>query len=302
MVQLIRRTTVANLKSQLDKVRKHFQKTGGGGDDRWFNVKAPSRGEETKVQIRVLPPWSKRAEGFFYYTVGQHFGFSIAGRNRALDCPESVGNGKCPVCMFISRLKNSGDGDHDKLQQRMRANRRYFVNVIDRTEPDKIKIYGTNKKFIEAVLDASDDEDIGDITDPKNGRDVVIVRRGAGLQTRYSYRIRAKSTPVTFDTKDLHQLDKDVSNWMEYEDMVKVIQENYGEELTEVGLKFGKVKPSKKKKKLVEDEDESISEDDDDEEINTENEEENETEIEEDEDEEDEEEVDYDEDDEDEED
>lgn len=277
------------LRSNLDAVREHLQKTGGGSDNRWFNIKAPSRGEKASVQIRVLPPWSKRAKGFFYYTVAQHYGFTVGGRGRALDCPESVeGKGyKCPVCVFIARLKNSGEVDHDKLQKRLFANRRYFVNVIDRAEPDAIKIYGSNKKFIEAILDASDDPDVGDITNAKTGRDITIVRTGAGLKTRYSYRVRLKSSPVVFDPANLYQLDKDVSNWMSYDEMARIIQDNYPEELKEIGLKF-KLKESKKvnKKKVEDEEDESTSEDDDIEDEDTEDEEENEEDIEEGEDEE----------------
>lgn len=234
--------TVNYNKSKMAKIRKHFQESGGGGDDRWFNIKAPERGQDAKATIRVLPPWGKSADGFFYYTVGQHFGFSIGGRNRAISCPESIGKGKCPVCVFISRLKNSDNPDHTKLADRIRANRRYFVNVIDREEPDKVKIYGTNKKFVEAILDASDDPDVGDMTDPQSGRDITIVRRGSGLRTRYSYRIRTKESSVDFDTKDLYQLDKEVDEWLSYDAMVEYLQNNFNEELREVGLKFKKSK------------------------------------------------------------
>jgi hypothetical protein len=251
--------TVNYNKSKMAKIRKHFQETGGGGDDRWFNIKAPERGQDAKATIRVLPPWGKSADGFFYYTVGQHFGFSIGGRNRAISCPESIGKGKCPVCVFIARLKNSENADHTKLADRLRANRRYFVNVIDREEPDKVKIYGTNKKFVEAVLDASDDPDVGDMTDPTNGRDITIVRRGSGLRTRYSYRIRTKESSVDFDTKDLYQLDKEVDEWLSYDAMVDYIKTNFTEELKDIGLKFGK----SAKKATSNDEDDDSEEEED---------------------------------------
>ena len=251
-------------KSKMDKIRKHFQETSGGGDDRWFSIKAPERGQDAKATIRVLPPWGKSADGFFYYTVGQHFGFSIGGRNRAISCPESISKGKCPVCVFISRLKNSDNPEHIKLADRLRANRRYFVNVIDREEPDKVKIYGTNKKFVEAILDGSDDPDIGDMTDAKNGRDITIVRRGSGLRTRYSYRIRTKASPVEFNAKELYQLDKDVDEWLSYEAMVEYLTSNFAEDLKEVGLKFGKSKTSSKTTSKNEDDD---TDEDDEEEV-----------------------------------
>lgn len=245
-------------KSKMAKIRKHFQESGGSSDARWFNIKAPERGQDAKATIRVLPPWGKSADGFFYYTVGQHFGFSIGGRNRAISCPESIGKGKCPVCMFIARLKNSDDAAHVKLADRIRANRRYFVNVIDREEPDKVKIYGTNKKFVEAILDASDDPDIGDMTDPQSGRDITIIRRGSGLRTRYSYRIRTKESSVDFDTKELYQLDKEVDEWLSYDAMVEYLKNNFAEELSEVGLKF-----KKSKSKAAEDTEDDDGDDED---------------------------------------
>lgn len=278
--------TVNYNKSKMSKIKKHFQESGGSSDARWFSIKAGERGQDAKATIRVLPPWGKSADGFFYYTVGQHFGFTIGGRNRAISCPESVGKGKCPVCMFIARLKNSDDAAHVKLADRIRANRRYFVNVIDRENPDSIKIYGTNKKFVETILDASDDPDIGDMTDPESGRDITIIRKGSGLRTRYSYRIRTKESSVDFNVKDLYQLDKEVDEWLSYDAMVEYLKSNFAEELSEVGLKFKKSKTKpvsddedtedeeetpKKKKKVVkkkpkfteeEEEDEDIEDED----------------------------------------
>ena len=255
--------------SNLDKVRKHFLKTGGGTDDRWFNIKAPSSGQETKVQIRVLPGWGKGAivNGikFFYWVSGQHFGFTIGGRRRAISCPEVAGRGKCPVCTFVSKLKGSGNSEYESLIKGFGTSvdkqLRYFVNVIDREDPDKIKIFGTNKKFIEAMLDASDDPDIGDITDIQDGRDVVITRKGSGGQTRYKYRVRSKASSIEFNKEELYKLDKEVDEWMSYEEIVRVLKENYPNELRELGLKFVS-KNKKKKKRVVEEDDEQYSEDD----------------------------------------
>lgn len=283
-------------KSKMAKIRKHFQETGGSSDARWFSIKAPERGQDAKATIRVLPPWGKSADGFFYYTVGQHFGFSIGGRNRSISCPESIGKGKCPVCVFQSRLKNSENPDHTKLADRIRPNRRYFVNVIDREDTEaQVRMYGTNKKFVETILDSSDDPDIGDMTDPRRGRDITIIRKGSGLRTRYSYRVRTKRSPVEFEIKDLYQLDKEVDEWLSYDAMVECIKSNFAEELKELGLKFGKAKKSepiedddneeeedekpkkklklvKKKKKVVEpEEDEEEDDDIDDEDDNDDN-------------------------------
>lgn len=246
-------------KADLDKIREHFQKTGGGSsDNRFWNIKPPARGEkENKAIIRVLP-WVKGVtkDGFWYYTAALHYGFRVGGRDRAIPCPESVDDshkGKCAICLFISRLRDSGK--YDKITQRIRQNRRYWVNMIDReNEDDGVKVFGSNKKFIEAVLDAGDDPDVGDITDSDNGRDIIIVRRGFGFNTRYSYRIRTKESAIEYDASQLVALDKDVVEWLTYEQVAQMIKDNYPDELRKIGLKF------KLKEAEVEEEDEEEEE------------------------------------------
>lgn len=259
-------------KSKMDAIRKDFADKGGiSGDNKtWFKVKEPERGQSAKANIRILPPWGKSANGFFYYDSAQHFGVSIGGRNRAISCLEYKDKGKCPVCIFINRLKGSGDKDQAKLAERLRKNPRFFVNIIDRDDEDKgIQLFGTNKKCIEAVLDASDDSDIGDITDPESGRNLIITRRGTGMLTRYAYRVSTKESSIEYDPKELYQLDKDVDEWMDEATIIKVLRDNFSEELKEVGLKFKHVaseddeqplKLVKKGKKVEEEEEDDDSE------------------------------------------
>lgn len=273
-------TNRASFKSNLDKIRKHFQETAGNIDTRWLTIKEPERGSDTRVNIRVLPPWGESAEGFFYFPGGLHYGFEIGGRRRAIACPEASGRGKCPVCAFIAKLRRSDNRDHEKLVSgfgtSIALQRKYWVNVIDRAEPDVIKMYGTNKKFIETILDAEDD-----ITDPENGRDITIIRKGSGSRTRYNYVVRTKATPIKYNPKDMFQLDKDVLEWMRYEDMVNAIEENYGDEMREVGFNPKRSKKAKsinkgkpKIKKYEEDEEEDIDLDEDYESIDDEDEDE----------------------------
>ena len=303
-------------KSRMDKIRESFNASGGGGGDRdkYWNVPADKNGRESKAIIRVLPPWGKSARGFFYYQGGLHYQFRAGGRNTAIPCPEGTTDpehkGKCPVCLFISRLKNA-EGDYDKLTNAIRQSMNYWVNVLVRGQDgvEGVKVFRTNKKFIEHVLDDSDD--MGDITHPITGRDIIIRRTGAGLKTRYRYRTRAEKSKAIFDEADLVSLDTDVLNWLTYDQMVQLLKDNYGEELREVGMKFGKssknvdaieedteeedteeeVKPKKKSikkkkvKKVIEEDDEDTEEENESEEDeDTEDGEEEEDEIDEDED------------------
>ena len=275
----------------MDKIREHFQQTAGGSDNKYWKLKPGDRGKNSKAIIRVLPPWNKK--GFFYHTGALHYGFSSGGRGRAISCPEAseIPRGKCLVCEFIASMKESGE-DYEKLINRLRANRTYWVNIIVRGEEDEgIRIFGSNKKFIETILDADENPDLGDVTHPTRGRDIVMIRKGSGMATRYSYTVRTKRSPVEFDEEKLYHLDKDIQEWFAPEQVAKLLKDNFGEEIRDLGLKFktkskaevenGEVEESedeeeeekpkkkvklkvvkgKKKKRVVEEEDEDEVED-----------------------------------------
>lgn len=249
-------------KANLDRIRKHFNASGGDRSSdnvSYFKIKQPEGGGVTTAIIRVLPPWKSKTniEGFFYYMVGQHFGdFSIGGRNRAIDCPQSVGRGNCIIDKFMNRLKSSGNKRLNGLGRRIYPNIRYYVNIIDRSDEGegKVQVFAANKKFMEFVLDAC--EDVGDITSLTKGYDIIIKRRGQGLKTRYTYRLRNKPTAVDIDLKanPLYKLDEVISTWLTPEQMKEVLRDNYYEELKEVGMDLKKEK--KVKNKPVDDDEE----------------------------------------------
>jgi len=253
-------------KADLKKIREEFNKSGGGGENKYFKVPEPGRGEkESRTLIRILPPWNDTsADGFFYYTGGLHYGFSIGGRNRAIPCPEIGDKGyPCPICKFNNALKKSDDDSFSAISDKIYAKRMYWMNVFDRSDPDATpKIMAGNKKMIDWVLDQ--EETWGDMTDLEKGRDITIVRTGKGMKTRYKYLVAKKSSVVEVNAEDLYQLDTEVLEWMSYEDMVKYLLANYGDECSELGLKFksAKAKPVKKKKVVKEEEDDEEEEDD----------------------------------------
>lgn len=230
------------MKANLAKIREHFR-SSNKSDNRWLKIKAPSSGEETKTTIRVLPPWGKSADGFFYYAAGFHYGFVIAGRNRAIPCIETKpGNTKpCPVCQFVAKLKNLGEDNKDmkKLSERLRRVNKYFVNVVDRAEPESVKIYGASYKFIEQIIDECDEEGL-DVTDLKNGNDITITRTGNSFKTtRYKFRIHRKVTKITVPG-ELHKLDEVVADWVDRGNVIKYLKDNFSVELEEANMRFGK--------------------------------------------------------------
>lgn len=266
-------STTNSHKTDLNKVRKDFQSRSGGGDGEkknWLKIEAAASGTKTQVKIRILPAWSKKAEGNFYWLEAQHFGFMVGGYQRAITCTESLNLGPCAVCKFIGKLKQSDDKNHLKLGDRLRANWRYFMNVYDRADKT-VKMWGTSKKMITELLDKSEDMDI-DFTDVETGHDVIITRRGSTFKnTRYSLSIRQEESVVKVDLKKLYQLDKDVNEVLSPEKIMELLKDNYLEEMQEVGMKSGKTKPKLvKKAKPAKDEDEDEEDNEEEEEEDTE--------------------------------
>lgn len=262
-------------KARLDKMRKKYEETAG--DDRWAKFK------EGKSYIRILPPWGPGADGSFFLSGALHYGFKFGGRDRAIACSQFSNRGPCPVCQFVDKLKASGDEDLKKLGDNLRLRKKYWFNVIFRDKegkaiPDaKIKMLGVNQKFLDAVMEAMDDPDTGDISDPDEGHDVVVKRTGTTMtDTRYGVTVRPRATPIERDgwQEDMFQLDEVVLEWMSESEILNAIAKNYGDEAADVGFKLGKSKkkdddeekPSKKSQKKKPTEDEEDSDDEDDEE------------------------------------
>ena len=271
-------------KTRLDKTKKRFEETAGDG--KYFKA-SPG-----KNYIRVLPPWGKGANGSFFFVGALHYGFKIGGRDRAIACPAFSERGRCPICDFLDKLKQSGDDDHKEIAQKIRQSKKYWVNIIIRNEKGgndedkpKVLIYGANKKFINAILEAFDEEDYGDVTDVNEGHDIILKRKGEGFQTRYTVTVRPRPTSLDFEEwkKNLNKLDEVVLEWMTEKEMEAAIAKNYGEEAVDVGFKLlaskKKVKneegddddeeestPRKKKNKHREEEDDEEDEDDEDDE------------------------------------
>lgn len=206
--------------------------------------------KEGKNQVRILPPYSKA--GVWMFELSLHYGFTDdEDRKRAYPCLRQWKGEKCPACDAISELKKVDGGS--KAADRMRPRSKYYVNLIDRRiGEDKVFIYGFSGKAMNAIMSYDDDEeDYGDITNPKKGFDIVVEKEGSGLKTRYDIRIKPKPTPAG-DFADLFDLEAEIPNEISAREMADLIQVQYSELLEDFDPdEYGK----KKKKKEEDDED-----------------------------------------------
>jgi len=220
--------------------------------------------KEGKNTYRIVP-W----KAVFFFKAILHYGFKRAGgtREMAYPCLLMFGKKSCPICDYHEELGKSGSENKQKLATRIRPTTKYYVNILDRDRTSEgIKVYGFSNKMMRTLKGYLEDEDYGDITDPEEGRDIIITREGTSFtNTSYDLRVRAKSSPLDYDgwEDEIHNLE---------EEIVKEVDKDFLEKQVK-GLKkliSGKSeedeeedKPKKKRREEEEDDDKDEEDDDD---------------------------------------
>ena len=138
-----------------------LQNTSKKSDSLW----KPTPG---KHQIRLVPYKFNKdipfIELFFHYNINNKTYFSPASFGR----PD-------PIVEFAEKLKRTGDTDDWKAGKKMEPKLRTFAPVIVRgKENEGVKFWGFGKTVYQDILGYIADPDYGDITDPMNGRDIVV--------------------------------------------------------------------------------------------------------------------------------
>ena len=152
--------------------------------------------EPGKQQIRIVPYQHDRANPFqelyFHYDLGKKNFLS----------PITYGNSD-PVVEFAEKLKSSGNSDEWKLGKKLEPKMRTYVPIIVRgQESEGVKFWGFGKTVYTELLGFIADPDYGDITDPMNGRDIVVEftpADGPGQYPKTAIRVKPNTTPLTED-------------------------------------------------------------------------------------------------------
>ena len=157
--------------------------------------------EPGKQVVRIVPYTHNKenpfVELFFHYNLGQ---------NKTFMSPMSFGRPD-PVQEFADKLKSTGDKDEWIQGKRLEPKMRTFAPVIVRgQESEGVKFWGFGKTVYQELLGVIADPDYGDITDPVNGRDIMIERQTpaeAGNQYgKTTVRVKPNQTPIT-DSKEM---------------------------------------------------------------------------------------------------
>lgn len=229
----------------MEKIKRQAEELGTG---RWWKPK------QGKNVIRILPPWDDG--GLFYFETALHYGFQVEGRNRAFPCLRVMGKKSCPACEVMTELKE-GSAEDKKLASRLEPRRKFYVNLIDRANPEVVQVGSFSGKGLRTLLNYMQDPDWGDFTDPEEGHDVVVERTGSTMtDTRYDIRIKPKPSEVGVEDweEKLVNLAEDVVEEIDEDEFQQIVDENFREA------------PPKRKSSSRDEDDEEETEDEEEEE------------------------------------
>lgn len=215
----------------------------------WWKPKAG------RNELRILP--SNREDGLFFYPSILHYGFrDDTGAKRAYPCLASAFKKPCPACKVIGFYEGEADSDVEKAVNAMKPKRTYLMNIIDMANPKEVRIYSCSPSVAKPIIGAFGEDDYGDITDPIEGFNIIVIRTGEGISTRYETRFRRESSVIAMENweESLHDLEKAAYREIpEYADYCELLQSAFGGVLPDIEKATKIAKTFKKGEKLNDD-------------------------------------------------
>ena len=184
------------IKSRLGSLQN--QRQGSGKRDMSLIIWKPTVG---KHSVRIVPSSHDKSnpfkEVFIHYGIG----------NRTMISLTNFGE-KDPIVEFAKQLRQTSDKENWSMAKKLEPKMRVFVPVIVRGEEDKgVRLWEFGKQVYMELLSIAEDEDVGDYTDPVQGRDITIeTTDGATNGTNFNQskvRVRTKTTALSDDADDV---------------------------------------------------------------------------------------------------
>ena len=192
---------------------------------RTSNLWKPEPGTQ---QVRIVPYKFNKdnpfIELFFHYNLN----------NRSYLSPISFGRPD-PIEEFAQKLKGSGNKEDYQLAKKLEAKMRTFAPVVVRGEERQgVRFWGFGKTVYQELLSIIADPDYGDITDPVNGRDVVVefitAEESGASFPKTNIRVKPNQTAIS-DDPDVLELVKtqqeisEIYQELSYDDLTGVLND-----------------------------------------------------------------------------
>lgn len=182
-------------KMNMDALKNRLDAVESGGNYSNTDYDKLQNGKNVR---RIL--WPKGEKDVFYSEGFLHFSLGADGKKVAT-CPKTFNEKNlCPICEYVAELQKSKSKQDKKLADQIKAKRRIYINVLSRDDEEETpKVLPIGVTILKGLLETICDPDYGDITDPEEGRDVTITRKGQGLNTEYSVLPKPKTSVVSED-------------------------------------------------------------------------------------------------------
>lgn len=193
----------SKIKDKLNDLRSK-----GGSSNLW-------KPDEGKQEIRIVPyRWQKDypfIELFFHYELpGPNYLSPIS-----FDDPDGIGNDELvnrrdPIAEFANEARRNKGQEGYEMWKTLYPKRRTFAPVVVRGEEDQgVRFWGFGKMIFEELLEKFADPDWGDLSDPKEGRDIKVTYiPRAQSDTNFpktKISVSPKKTPITEDESQLRE-------------------------------------------------------------------------------------------------
>lgn len=187
---------LSQIKSKLSTLQN--QRQGGQKKDLSAVIWKPTVG---KHSVRIVPSVFDKTNPF--KEVYMHYGIGSRTMISLMNFDE-----KDPIVEFAKQLKQSGDKENWSMAKKLEPKMRVFTPVIVRGEEEKgVRLWEFGKQVYMELLSIAEDEDVGDYTDPVQGRDITIETTGPETNgTSYNQskvRVRTKTTPLSDDANEV---------------------------------------------------------------------------------------------------
>lgn len=179
------------IKNKLSSLQNQRQ---GGGQKRDMSLILWKPGIG-KHSVRIVPSMYDKSnpfkEVFVHYGIGNRTMISLANFGE-----------KDPIVEFAKSLRTTSDKENWSLAKKLEPKMRVFAPVIVRGEEEKgVRLWEFGKQVYQELLSIADDPDVGDYTDPVEGRDITIETTGPETNgtsfNQSKVRVRTKVTPLS---------------------------------------------------------------------------------------------------------
>jgi len=156
-----------------------------------------------KHSVRIVPSVYDKANPF--KEVYMHYGIGKGTMISLVNFGE-----KDPIVEFAKQLKQTSSKENWSMAKKLEPKMRVFAPVVVRGEEEKgVRLWEFGKQVYMELLSIAEDEDVGDYTDPVDGRDITIETTGPETNgtsfNQSKVRVRTKTTPLSTDGKQVEK-------------------------------------------------------------------------------------------------